>query len=32
MQPQELVQKIATKEEVKSFLTQVLEAFQNMDL
>jgi predicted lipid-binding transport protein (Tim44 family) len=31
MQPQELVQKIVTIEEIKSYLTQVLEAFQNMD-
>ena len=31
MQAQELVQKIATKEDVKSLLTQVLEAFQHMD-
>ncbi len=31
MEALELVQKTATKEEVKSFLTQVLEAFQNMD-
>jgi hypothetical protein len=31
MQPQELVQKIVTTEEIKSYLTQVLEAFQNMD-
>ncbi|MEO6346683.1 MAG: hypothetical protein ABIO60_02130 [Aquaticitalea sp.] len=31
MQPQELVHKIATTEEIKSYLIQVLEAFQNMD-
>ncbi|MEN3322231.1 hypothetical protein VP395_00700 [Mariniflexile soesokkakense] len=31
MQAQELIQKLATKETVKSFLIQVLEAFQNMD-
>ncbi|NND23212.1 MAG: hypothetical protein HKN86_00820 [Acidimicrobiia bacterium] len=31
MQAQELVNKIAAKEEVKSFLIYVLEAFQNMD-
>jgi len=31
MQAQELVQKIATKEDVKSYLILVLEAFQNMD-
>ncbi|NCO62254.1 MAG: hypothetical protein GW839_01300 [Flavobacteriales bacterium] len=31
MEVQELVQKIATKEVVKSFLIQVLDAFQNMD-
>jgi hypothetical protein len=31
MQAQELVQKIATTQETKSYLIQVLEAFQNMD-
>ena len=31
MEVQELVQKIATKEVVKSFLIQFLDAFQNMD-
>jgi hypothetical protein len=31
MEAQELVRKIATREEVKSYLIEVLEAFQNMD-
>jgi len=31
MQAQELIHKIEVKEEVKSYLIQVLEAFQNMD-
>lgn len=31
MQAQELVHKITTTEEIKSHLTQVLEAFQKMD-
>ena len=31
MQAQELVQKIATTQETKSYLIQVLDAFQNMD-
>lgn len=31
MEAQQLVHKIATKEETKSYLIQVLEAFQNMD-
>tara|TARA_R110002033_G_scaffold30249_4_gene67217 strand:+ start:6156 stop:6548 length:393 start_codon:yes stop_codon:yes gene_type:complete len=31
MQAQELVHKIATTQEIKSYLVQVLEAFQNMD-
>lgn len=31
MEAEQLIHKIATKEDVKSFLIQVLEAFQNMD-